>query len=71
MNDCARERCGHGRRHHGRGTGKCWAPNMRCSCPAFVQPAEGATVDGTEVHVLPEQDLRRAIYDGLLVPFGR
>lgn len=62
---CAR--CGHEIRHHGRGTGKCWAPNLRCTCPAYVKPEETAAVDGTIVHELPREDVARAYAAGLLV----
>lgn len=61
-------KCGHLRRFHGRGTGKCWAPNMRCICMRYQDPPREAPAEtGADVHELPREDVYAAYRAGLLI----
>jgi hypothetical protein len=56
-------------RFHGRGTGKCWAPNMRCTCMHYqTPPPEAPAKVGDVVHELPREDVLQAYRVGLLIP---
>ena len=67
IGDCGK--CGHMQRFHGAGRGKCWAPNMRCTCMRYqVPPPEAPAELGADVHELPREDVLAAYRAGLLIP---
>lgn len=60
--------CGHRRRFHGRGKGKCWATRRVCTCQRFAgKPAEAAEPAGDAVHVLDRLEVLLAFRGRILI----